>query len=71
MLEEEQQGGGAQQGGVLAVELRFAELGWAVGGGLRGWVAGYGGGGGECLRGRGSGRDGLEGGVGAGLGGEA
>lgn len=65
VLEEEEQGRGTQQGGVLPVELRFAELGrfvrgrlgprvagdWGRGGGqLGGWSrGGYGGGGGEVL----------------------
>lgn len=40
MLEEEEQGRGAEQGGVLAVELRFAEFGRLVGWGLGARVAG-------------------------------
>lgn len=61
VLEEEEQGRGTQQGGVLPVELRFAELGrfvrgrlgtrvagdWGRGGGQLGeWSRGGGGGGG-------------------------
>ena len=40
MLEEEHERGGAEEGGVLAVELGFAKFGRAVRGRLRGWVVG-------------------------------
>lgn len=40
VLEEEEERGGAQEGGVLSVQLRFAEFGRFVGGWLSGWVAG-------------------------------
>ena len=47
MLEEEEQGRGAEEGGVLAVELRFAEFGrlvrWGLGWGVAGdWWRGGG-----------------------------
>lgn len=39
MLEEEHEGGGEEERGVLPVELGFAVFGWFVGGGLGGGVA--------------------------------
>lgn len=49
MLEEEEQGRGAEQGGVLSVELRFAEFRRLVGWGLGARVAGDWRRGGDCL----------------------
>ena len=40
VLEEEHQGGGEQEGGVLAVELRFTIFGWSVRGWLGWWETG-------------------------------
>lgn len=41
VLEEEEQGGGVQERGVLAEELGFAEFSGFEGGGLGGWMAGF------------------------------
>lgn len=41
MLEEEEEWGGVQEGGVLAQELGFAELRRFEGDGLGGWVTGF------------------------------